>query len=69
MKKLLIALVIIALYLIAGGITGFVYIINVGGAGPEKSWGLAMGPFVIGVLLLVGIIATKSTKKFPNHLT
>lgn len=65
MKKSRFYGIMFALLLIAGGLTGFSYLIKIGGAGPGASWGLAMGPVMLGVTILIILVIPKGKKKSP----
>ena len=62
MRKLRLCGIMFALFLIIGGVTGFVYLINIGGAGPEISWGIGMGPLAIGIILFLISMAKEHEK-------
>ncbi|MDD4271631.1 MAG: hypothetical protein PHF50_02405 [Patescibacteria group bacterium] len=60
MKKILGA---IGLLLLCVGIIGFIYLAKIDGAEPELSWGLGMGPLLIGLMLL---LASSQRKEDSN---
>lgn len=57
MKKILV--VIIAIALISLGIVGFIYLAKIDGSGPELSWGLGMGPLLVGLFILMSTTLRK----------
>ena len=56
-----------SLLLINGGLTGFFYLIKIDGAGPEMSWGIGMGPFIVGLFLLLLLLVRKGDKEGDNE--
>ena len=67
MKKIRTIFIIFSLFLIIEGITSFVHLIQIGkAAGPVTSWS-AMGPFLLGLILL--ILLTKKTQKTNTLLS
>ena len=45
--------IIFSLLLIICGALGFAYLIHINGAGPKTSWGLGMGPIIIGCFVIL----------------
>ena len=48
--------IVVALLLIISGVLGSAYLIKISGAGPETSWSLAAGPWIIGFFIIVKIL-------------
>ena len=62
MKKLRFVMILLASFLIVAGIAGFAYLIHINGAGQGPSWGLGMGPLLVGLFLLMATTLRKERR-------